>query len=343
MHFVIPTQTSRGPTGLKTAGLVAGALALSMLYVQTRKAAAERENPPQGKFIDVDGVRLHYTERGEGPALVLLHGNGLFATDFDLSGLTERASQSYRMIIFDRPGFGYSERPASTTWTPEEQAQLFYKALHQIGVERPIVVGHSWGTLVTLAMALDYPKYVRAITLISGYYYPSMRLDVPIMATPAIPGIGHLLRYTISPLLGRLMWPLLVKQMFSPAPVPERFNAFPKWMALRPSQLQASAAETGLMVPSAKRLSKRYGELTLPIAVIAGSGDKIVNVEHNALRFHEEVNHSDLLVEEGVGHMPHYADPDRVMEAVARLESSMTTGGVRVQRVGAEQVSSTVH
>ena len=59
---------------------------------------------------------------------------------------------------------------------PREQARLLYKALHQIGVERPIVVGHSWGTLVTLAMALDFPKYIRAITL-SSTMGPGIKLD----------------------------------------------------------------------------------------------------------------------------------------------------------------------
>ena len=273
----------------------------------------------------------------------MLHGNGLFATDFDLSGLAEQAAQPYRVIAFDRPGFGYSDRPGNTSWTPEQQASLLYKALHQMEVERPIVLGHSWGTLVTLAMALDFPKYVRAITLISGYYYPSPRLDVPVMSAPAIPGLGHLLRYTISPLLGRAMWPALVKQMFSPAPVPDRFNTLPKWMALRPSQLGASAAETALMAPSATRLCERYGELTLPIAVIAGSGDKIVDVEHNAMRFHQEVSHSELIIEPGVGHMPHYADSARIMAAVARLEASMMAGGAHRSRARTDSSSGALH
>lgn len=331
MRSVIPTRSSRAPSGLQTAGLVAGALAISMLYVQAKKRSAERDNPPQGKFVDVDGVRLHYTERGQGQALVLLHGNGLFATDFELSGLLERAAGNYRVIAFDRPGFGYSDRPGTSFWTPEEQALLFYKALHQMGVERPIVVGHSWGTLVTLAMALDFPKYIRAITLVSGYYYPSARPDVPLMSPPGIPGIGHLLRHTIAPLLGSLMWPRLVKRVFAPEPVPERFRALPKWLALRPGQLGASAAETAMMVPSAKRLSARYHELTMPVAVIAGNGDKVCDVEHNAVRFHNEVQHSDLVIEPGVGHMAHYADPGQIMDAVARLESSLTPGGANLR------------
>ena len=343
MRSLIPTRSSHAPSGLQTAGLLAVGLAAAMLYVNVKQRATERDNPPQGKFVEVDGVRLHYTDKGEGPALVLLHGNGLLATDFELSGLLDAATRSYRVITFDRPGFGHSERPDNNSWTPEAQALLFYKALHQLGIERPIVLGHSWGTLVTLAMALDFPKYVRAITLVSGYYYPSARPDVVPLSAPAIPGIGHLLRYTIAPLLGRLMWPGLVKHMFAPEPVPERFRAIPKWMALRPSQLGASASETGMMVPSAKRLSERYHELTLPIAVIAGAGDKICDIEHNAVRFQGEVQHADLVVEPGVGHMPHYADPERIMAAIARLEASLTPGGANLSHSATIISSATLH
>ena len=344
MRSVIPTRSSRTPTGLQGAALlgVAG-LAAALWYVRSKQQSVERENPPQGQFIEVEGVRLHYVERGEGPALVLLHGNGLMSTDFDLSGVLDSAARPYRVIAFDRPGFGHSERPDNLKWTPEEQARLFYKALHQLSVERPIVLGHSWGTLVALAMALDYPKYVRALTLVSGYYYPSARPDVLLMSAPAIPGLGHLLRYTIAPLMGRMLWPRLVKRMFAPAPVPQRFEQLPKWMALRPSQLGASAAETGMMVPSAARLSARYHELTLPIAIIAGSGDKIVNPTHNAVRLHEQIQHSDLVMESEIGHMPHYADPARVMAAVERLETSLTPGGANRRLPATQHNSTTMH
>jgi pimeloyl-ACP methyl ester carboxylesterase len=316
--------TVRFPTHRQTnwrtpALLAAAGLAASFLFVQAKKRSAERDNPPAGKFVDVDGVRLHYLERGAGPDLVLLHGNGLFANDFELSGLLDRLARHYHVIAFDRPGFGYSDRPAGTSWTPEAQARLVYQALHELRMERPVVIGHSWGTMVALAMALDYSHYVRAIALISGYYYPSTRIDAPLAAVPALPVLGHFLRYTVSPLMGRLMWPLLVKSMFGPASTPRRFDRLPVWMALRPAQLEASAAESGLMVPAAKRLSQRYAELTLPVAVIAGSGDLICDPEFHAVRLHQEISHSDLLLEPGVGHMAHYADPDRIMAAVEKL------------------------
>ncbi len=319
--------TTRRPANWPAPALLAAAgIAASFLYVQAKKHAAKRDNPPAGKFIEVDGVRLHYLERGEGPALVLLHGNGLCANDFELSGLLDKAAQHHHVIAFDRPGFGYSERPADTSWTPEAQARLICQALHALRVERPIVVGHSWGTLVALAMALDFPKYVRGVALMSGYFFPSARIDAPLASVPAVPVLGHFLRYTVAPLMGRMMWPLLVKRMFGPATTPERFKRLPVWMSLRPSQLGASAAESGLMIPAAERLSKRYAELTMPLALIAGSGDRIASAEHHAVRLHEEISHSELVMQQGVGHMVHYADPERIMAAVEKLEAEAHPG-----------------
>jgi pimeloyl-ACP methyl ester carboxylesterase len=318
-----PLLPTRRPPNLRTPALLAAAgLAASFLYVQAKKRSTERDNPPTGKFIDIDGVRLHYLERGAGPELVLLHGNALYANDFELSGLLDRAAEDYHVIAFDRPGFGYSDRPTSTTWTPEEQAKLIYKALHALNIERPLVVGHSWGTMVALAMALDFPKYVRGIGLISGYYYPTARIDAPLAAIQATPVLGHVLRYTVAPLEGRMAWPLIVKGMFSPAPTSERFKRLPAWMTLRPSQLRASGAEAGLMVPAASRLTQRYAELTLPIAVIAGDGDKVASPDDQARRLHAEIPHSELGMQPGVGHMAHYGDQNAIMAAINRLQAA---------------------
>lgn len=298
-------------------GLLAGAaLFASFLYVRAKTRQAEIDNPPRGKFVDVDGVRLHYTVQGEGPALVMLHGNGVTHSDFDTSGLTEHLARHYTLTIFDRPGFGYSERPRTTVWTPKAQAELLVKALEKLEVERPVVLGHSWGTMVAVAMGLAHPEYVRGLVLLSGYYYPSVRLDAPLMAPPAIPIIGDLLRYTVSPLMGRLMWPAIVKHMFSPAAVPDSFRKLPVWMMLRPSQLRAGAAESALMIPSAMMLKKHYPELTMPVSIIAGKGDRVVDPSDNSGRLHGDILRSTLELEPGVGHMVHYTHPEVIVKAV---------------------------
>src|SRR5947209_6502562 len=97
----------------------------------------ERRHPPTGSFMEVDGVRLHYSDRGEGPPVLLLHGNAVTGDDYDTSGVVERLMANYRVVVFDRPGFGYSERPRWRFWTAAAQADLLHKAVTQLGIERP--------------------------------------------------------------------------------------------------------------------------------------------------------------------------------------------------------------
>ena len=316
-----PTAPPRMTRGQGAALLAGAGLVASFLYVRAKARQAEHDNPPTGHFIDVDGVRLHYVERGEGPPLVLLHGNGILANDFDASGLAGEAAGRYRVIAFDRPGYGYSERPRTTIWTPQAQARLLHKALQQLGVEQPIVLGHSWGSMVALAMALEFPDALRGVVLMSGYYYPSLRLDAPAASPPAVPVIGDLLRFTIAPLMGRVLWPVLVRQLFAPAEVPDKFRILPKWMMLRPSQLRASAAEAALMIPSALMLSRRYNELKLPVMIIAGSGDLVLDPGHHSGRLHDDVPHSTLRLAPGQGHMLHYAEPAEIVAAIDAMHA----------------------
>ncbi|WP_296949498.1 alpha/beta fold hydrolase [uncultured Massilia sp.] len=324
MHTMRGAAARTGLSGLQAGLLGAGlGLAASFLYVRAKTRQAEADNPPQGRFVTVDGVRLHYIERGSGPALVLLHGNGVLANDFEHSGLLDKAGAHYRTIAFDRPGFGYSERPRGTLWTPQAQARLLHHALQRLGVESAIVVGHSWGTLVALSMALEVPDFVRGVVLLSGYYYPSMRLDAPLLAGPAIPVVGDVLRYTVSPLVGRMLWRPVTRKAFAPLPVDTRFRALSPWMALRPGQLRAAAAETALMVPAAAALARRYPELKVPATIVAGTQDRVVDFGHNSERLHERLPASELQLQPGVGHMTHYAHPDKVMAAIDAIAAQV--------------------
>ena len=103
---------------------------------------------------------------------------------------------------------------------------------------------------------------------------------------------------------------------------PNRRRCGARFATLRPSQLRASAADAGLMVPAATRLSQRYSELTLPIAVIAGDGDKVAFPDNQARRLHAEISHSELAMQPGVGHMAHYGDQNEIMAAIDRLQAA---------------------
>jgi pimeloyl-ACP methyl ester carboxylesterase len=280
----------------------------------------ERKHPPPGHFIDVNGVRLHYVEHGDGKPVVLIHGNGSMAEEFAISGVVANLAVDHRVIAIDRPGYGYSDRPRGTIWDATAQANLMWAALHKLNVRRPVLLGHSWGTLVVLAMALECPDDTRGLVLLSGYYEPTWRLDIPWVSAPAIPVLGTLLRYTILPLLGWLTSDAVFRKLFDPSPVTPAFKAqFPLGLSLRPSQLRASATEAAMMVPIAAALRRRYRALSAPIAILAGTGDCIVDFRHQSLRFADQVPKASLLAVDGAGHMVHHVAPDRVAAAARQF------------------------
>jgi pimeloyl-ACP methyl ester carboxylesterase len=314
-------QTSHSSRWRWLAPVLAGsaaALGAAVLYNRQRAEAAERRTPPIGRFLDIDGVRLHYIERGQGEPIVLIHGNGTMIQDFIVSGLVDRLASRYRVIVFDRPGYGYSSRPRQL-WTPRAHAKLFQRALGQLGVEQAVVLGHSWGTLVAVALALEAPSLVSSLVLASGYYYPTLRADTFLFSPPAIPVIGDAMRHTISPLVARAILPGLIKQMFAPSEVPERFDRLlPKELMLRPLQLRAAAEDAALMTPSVMEMQHHYRELRMPITIITGADDQIADVGRQSERLHRELPQSEFIALPGLGHMVHHLDPDAVAGAVER-------------------------
>jgi pimeloyl-ACP methyl ester carboxylesterase len=278
--------------------------------------------------VEVDGVRLHYVEQGTGEPLVLLHGNGSMIQDFASAGLIDMAAKRYRVIAFDRPGYGHSERPRSTIWTADAQAALIERALSEIGVAKATVLGHSWGCSVAVALALKSPDLVSGLVLASGYYFPSVRADAVVLSGPAVPVLGDLVRFTLSPILARLMWPLLTRKIFGPAPVPEKFeDGFPREMTFRPSQIRASAAESALLIPGAFSARARYSELTMPVVIIAGEEDRLIDIGDQSARLHSELPRSTFHRVPGAGHMVHQTAPDAVMAAIDEAASTRARGG----------------
>jgi pimeloyl-ACP methyl ester carboxylesterase len=280
---------------------------------------AERNNPPIGIFTECEGVRLHYLDRGDpaAPCVVLFHGNGSMIQDFMISGLVDLLARRNRVLCFDRPGFGYSQRPRSRIWTATAQAALFVKALNQLGVRNPVVLGHSWGTLVAIALGVrnDYP--IRGLVLASGYYFPTWRWDVWMMSGPAIPVLGDLVRYTIGPILSWAILPMAFRKLFAPRSVPRDFKTrFPASLTLRPKQLRAAAEESAFLIPTAAKFQSHYPSIQCPVHIFHGAGDQIIEPEQ-ARYLHRALPASVLHLVEGAGHMVTYADGAAIAHAVS--------------------------
>jgi pimeloyl-ACP methyl ester carboxylesterase len=320
-------------TRLRNGLLAAAVLAGTAYWVRRGAKQAERKHPPTGKFVDVDGVRLHYIERGNGPNVLLIHGANMQATDFQACGLVDTLASRYRVVAFDRPGFGYSERPRDRLWTPRAQAMLLAKACAAIRLEAPIVFGHSLGTLVALALAIDTTLPVRGLVLASGYYFPTFLFDNLMLAPVALPILGDAMRYTVSPLLGKLMTPAALRRVFAPREVDQRFVQAVAPLTLRPWQLKAYAEDSVFMIPAAARLARHYAQLSLPVEIIAGADDKYVDQHKHSGGLQEQLAHSRLTWIAGEGHMLHYrasaeiaAAIDRIVAAQQRAEPLMEAG-----------------
>lgn len=317
------SQSPPGKFNSSRVGAVAAALGvLGGTAVLNRLVAdrAEQKHPQIGSLVWVGGVPVHYLERGNGPPIVLVHGVGSLIHDFVASGLMDLLAQSHRVVAFDRPGYGYTLRPRKTDWTPEEQANLLVGACTALGIAKPMVVGHSWGTLVALAWALEHPDRISSLALLSGYYYPTPRPDAALMAALGSPVLGDAWANTLAPIQSRLTGPLGNKMVFSPASPTDTFlSEMPFDLILRPSQLRATAKDSGQMPASAARLSKRYGELKLPISIVWGDGDKLVKQGDQSAKLAIQLPHASAIEMEGVGHMVHHTDPQAVASAIEAL------------------------
>ncbi|MGE5504937.1 MAG: alpha/beta fold hydrolase [Actinomycetota bacterium] len=297
---------------LLAGALGAGAALGGLAWWAGRKSAeVERANPPMGSFIEVSGTRLHYLARGRGRPVVFLHGIAGMIQDWQLAML-DRAAEQWRCLAFDVPGYGWSARPGFVKWTPERLADTLRRATRRLGLERPVVVGHSFGALIALAWALEAPSELAGLVLEAGPYYPQRRLDIRMMASLGAPGMAE----TVSPVMVRAMLPLLLKRMFAPLPVPPRFHLFPAEMISRPVTVHAMADDFGQLSEAARRLAARYGDIAVPTVILAGDADAVIDAAGLAGRLHDAIGHSALRIEPGVGHMLHHASPATVVAAI---------------------------
>ena len=304
------------PTRFAVAG-VAAALAATAAWVALRARRAEAEHPPLGRFVEVDGIRLHYIDRGLGTPVVLLHGTMVRLEDMVASELVDRLARHHRVIAFDRPGFGYSERPRNRLWTADAQAELIQKALTQLGVHSAAVIGHSWGTMVAAALEMREDSDVRKLVLLAGYYFPQPRIDALLAAPPAAPVLGDALRYTISAVAARMMLGRAIRGMFAPLPVPAGYiETLSREMLVRPSQIRASAEEAALLLPSAASLAKRYASIRTATVIFAGDHDKVIDPVKHSRRLAALIPDAELRMLDGVGHMVHFAAVDEIVAAV---------------------------
>src|ERR1700757_4629981 len=168
---------------LLIAGIVLVAAILSGLVIFTAVTArrVEQALPPRGQFIEVSGARIHYLDKGTGPPIVIVHGLGGQMGNFTYA-LLERLTDEFRVILLDRPGSGYSRRAPGATGRLTEQAATVAEFIRKVGVERPLLVGHSLGGAIALGVALDHRETVKGLALVGPLTHVPKQVPAPFRA-----------------------------------------------------------------------------------------------------------------------------------------------------------------
>ncbi len=284
--------------------------------------AAEQNFPMRGRLVEAGRAKLHALEAGrpDGRAVVLIHGaNGAVG---DWAALTPLLADRFRVIAIDRPGHGYSSRPGPGPWTATEQAAAVRAGLRALGVERPILVGFSWGGTVATAYALDHPEEVAGVVT-SGAPFADWSTGVSVAyRLPFWPVIGPAFTYGLAPLAGKALGEAWAAPAFAPERPPESFTTAPWPLALRSDTYLANAEDISSLSDFLARQKARYPSFKPPIVIIHGDGDRVVSLPIHAQYTAAVIPGAVLQVEKGAGHMIPYTRPQVIAAAVRRLAGS---------------------
>lgn len=286
-------------------------------------AQAEAAFPPLGRFYGAPGRTVHATDQGqgEGPPLILFHGASGNLRDWTFS-IAPRLARSRRVIAMDRPGFGYSERPAEEgAWRPSAQAAQLRAAAREMGAEKPVLIGHSWGASVALAWALDAPEEVSGVVTVSGVTMPWGGV-APVF--DAI-GFGPLIAAAYNRRMLRAAKSggaeRFIDRAFRPQTPPEGyFDYVGAPLAIRDDTLAANGQDLANTNRGVTEIAARYGELSVPVAALHGEADWLLDVDQHGRAF-AAASGARLTTLPGVGHMAHHAATDRLADAVDSVAS----------------------
>jgi len=292
---------------------------LKQAYIASRVA---HDHPRAvSKFVNVEGANLHFVIKGSGRSVVLIHGNPGSCQDW--TRLYGPLSARYQAIAFDRPGHGHSDRPNHRDITVEVQAQLLCAALDQFHIERPILVGHSWGAALALTYALGHPRDVSGLVLLAPAVYEGDDGVSFVSKLPALPIIGDLLNFVFTPFIASSVVRQDIKKAFAPDPVPKHYmrHVLSEWTS--PKKVKWYSVDDALLNEILPSLSSRYSELNIPAAIITGDSDLIVAANENAHRLKGALSNSRLTVLPKTGHQIPFTQSAAVVEAIDYITSQI--------------------
>ena len=305
---------------------IGGCALLTDKRATAREAAAEAAFPPTGRLIEVQGTTVHAHVQGQGPDLVLIHGASGSARDFTFS-LVDRLAEDYRVIAFDRPGLGWTEGLGEDGVSPLLQARLLQAAADDLGVTRPIVVGHSYGGSVAMAWGLTDTPDVAALVIVSGATMPWPGGLGPFYAVTSSRIGGATVIPAITAFASPAQANAVIDSIFAPAPAPPGYGDYVgATLTMRRESLRANARQVSGLKPYVTRMAEEYPKLDLPVEILHGTADTIVPARIHAVPLSKLLPDAKLTLLEGVAHMPHHTHPDDVIAAINR---AATRAGLR--------------
>ena len=298
--------------------VVVAVVAVVQVRAGHREAQAEETFPPEGQIIDVNGIDVHAVVMGQGPDLVLIHGASGNTRDMTFS-LAPRLAETYRVIVFDRPGLGYTERVDKDGSTLQQQAALLMQAARQLGAEKPIVMGQSYGGGVALAWASNYPDQVAAL------------IPVASVSNPWTTPLDRFYRVTSSWWGKALVVPLItafvpqsrieaaIVSVFPPQSAPEGYaDHVGAPLTLRRVSMRANADQRANLLSEILMQVTDYHRITAPTEIVHGTADTTVGLSIHSEKLVDQIPGAVLTRLPGIGHMPHLVAQDDVIAAIDR-------------------------
>lgn len=311
---------------LRTAA-VAFLLALILVLIGVTRIGVwliDRRNPPAGEFVEIGGADIHYVHvpapaDAELPPLVFIHGASANLKD-QMAPLRPLLEGRAEMLFFDRPGHGWSER-GSGNETPEGQAKTLAALLDRLGIGKAIVVGHSFGGVVTAAFALQHPEKVAGLVFVSAatHPWPGGGTSWYYELAP-VPVIGWLFSETLAYPAGMLRMAAATDCVFAPNHTPENYLARASIaLVLRPAPFRANAVDVRGLYAFALANAPRYPEIAAPTVVISGDQHTVVYEELHSLGLARDIPGAKLVWVKNLGHKPDWIAPDLIVGAIDTL------------------------
>jgi pimeloyl-ACP methyl ester carboxylesterase len=312
-----------GPATLVARQVKRGWQRMNHARVATAKApmpSRNRARMHETQSVAVNGVALNYVSAGSGRPVVLIHGNPGSHHDFTLS-LFDELAQSYHTIAIDRPGHGHSERSGRLGITVEVQAAMIREALRKLSIEKPVLVGHSWGGSLALAAAVAYETDLSGIVLLAPAAYPSVSVEWWSLL-PRVPLLGPLAVKALTPLIGRAVVKGSLRDAYHPQDVHDDYAERVAQMWMHPGRISAWAYDETTLRASLKRLSPRYAKIELPVVIVTGDADRVLDPNDHSYPLHKAIGHSKLIVIPDTGHQLPQTQPDVIIAAIAAAWSA---------------------